>query len=88
MEELQFFWLYKAPYWAGQFLDKWCMYPQPTVKDRADEEGRPNAAQPSGAIAELVPRQRAAIQWGRRGLQHECKTDDEKSLRVSDVPYA
>ena len=23
-EELQHFWLYTSPYWAGQFLDKWC----------------------------------------------------------------
>jgi len=23
-EEFQFFWSYKSPYWAGQFLDKWC----------------------------------------------------------------
>lgn len=24
-EEFQLFWSYKSPYWAGQFLDKWCM---------------------------------------------------------------
>jgi len=23
-EEFQFFWEYTSPYWAGQFLDKWC----------------------------------------------------------------
>jgi len=23
-EDFQFFWTYKSPYWAGQFLDKWC----------------------------------------------------------------
>lgn len=23
-EEFQLFWQYKSPYWAGQFLDKWC----------------------------------------------------------------
>lgn len=23
-EEFQLFWSYKSPYWAGQFLDKWC----------------------------------------------------------------
>jgi len=23
-EEFQFFWGYTSPYWAGQFLDKWC----------------------------------------------------------------
>ena len=23
-EEFQFFWHYRSPYWAGQFLDKWC----------------------------------------------------------------
>lgn len=23
-EEFQFFWSYVSPYWAGQFLDKWC----------------------------------------------------------------
>ena len=23
-EDFQFFWLYKAPYWAGRFLDHWC----------------------------------------------------------------
>jgi len=23
-EEFQLFWLYSSPYWAGQFLDKWC----------------------------------------------------------------
>ncbi len=23
-EEFQFFWSYSSPYWAGQFLDKWC----------------------------------------------------------------
>ena len=23
-EEFQFFWSYASPYWAGQFLDKWC----------------------------------------------------------------
>jgi len=23
-EEFQFFWTYQSPYWAGQFLDKWC----------------------------------------------------------------
>ena len=24
-EDFQFFWEYKSPYWAGQFLDRWCM---------------------------------------------------------------
>ena len=23
-EDFQFFWSYKSPYWAGQFLDRWC----------------------------------------------------------------
>ena len=23
-EDFQLFWAYKSPYWAGQFLDKWC----------------------------------------------------------------
>ena len=23
-EEFQFFWSYTSPYWAGQYLDKWC----------------------------------------------------------------
>lgn len=23
-EDFQFFWSYRSPYWAGQFLDKWC----------------------------------------------------------------
>ena len=23
-EDFQFFWLYRSPYWAGQFLDRWC----------------------------------------------------------------
>jgi len=23
-EDFQFFWAYASPYWAGQFLDKWC----------------------------------------------------------------
>ncbi len=23
-EEFQFFWAYQSPYWAGQFMDKWC----------------------------------------------------------------
>lgn len=23
-EEFQLFWSYKSPYWAGQFLDRWC----------------------------------------------------------------
>jgi transposase len=23
-EDFQFFWSYKSPYWAGQFLDQWC----------------------------------------------------------------
>lgn len=24
-EDFQFFWEYHSPYWAGQFLDRWCM---------------------------------------------------------------
>jgi len=24
-EDFQFFWEYKSPYWAGQFLDRWCI---------------------------------------------------------------
>jgi len=23
-EDFQLFWLYKSPFWAGQFLDRWC----------------------------------------------------------------
>lgn len=23
-EDFQFFWKYKSPYWAGQFMDRWC----------------------------------------------------------------
>ena len=24
-EDFQFFWGYRSPYWAGRFLDQWCL---------------------------------------------------------------
>ncbi len=32
-EDFQFFWNYKSPYWAGEFLDRWCTR---TLRSRLD----------------------------------------------------
>ncbi|WP_294043271.1 transposase [Thiolapillus sp.] len=42
-EAFQFFWGYVSPYWAGQFLDRWCtktMRSLPAMKSEA-KAGRP-----------------------------------------------
>lgn len=53
-EEFQFFWGYISPYWAGQFLDRWCTQ---TMRSRIE---------PMKKVARMLRRHRALIlNWFR-----------------------
>jgi len=53
-EEFQFFWEYLSPYWAGQFLDKWCTK---TMRSKIE---------PMKAIAKTLRKHRALLlNWFR-----------------------
>ena len=63
-EDFQQFWDYDSPTWAGKFLDDWCRQ-DPALPHRADEEVRQDAARAPRADAQLLPGQKAVLQWGR-----------------------
>ena len=57
-EEFQFFWSYISPYWAGQFLDKWCTK---TMRSKID---------PMKEVAKMLRRHRPLLlNWFRAKKQ-------------------
>jgi len=53
-EEFQFFWTYKSPYWAGEFLDRWC---KKTMRSKIE---------PMKKVARMLRRHRALLMnWFR-----------------------
>uniref|UniRef100_UPI003AF80F6C transposase n=2 Tax=Thiolapillus sp. TaxID=2017437 RepID=UPI003AF80F6C len=73
-EAFQFFWGYVSPYWAGQFLDRWCTK---TMRSKIE---------PMKKVARMLRGHRplllnwfrargAAFQWCCGGFQHQGKTD-------------
>ena len=61
------------------------MYPHDAIEDRSDEEGGPDVAPSSGLDPQLVPSRGSHIGGDRRGSEQQSKTDDEKSVRLSDA---
>src|SRR6202043_3670880 len=53
--------------------------------DRADEEGRADAAASSAVAPELVSGPRGGFRRRRRRLQQQSETDHQKGLRLSVV---
>jgi transposase len=77
-EEFQFFWGYISPYWAGQFLDRWCTQ---TMRSRIE---------PMKKVARMLRRHRVLIlNWFRakgalssgvvEGFNNEVKLTTRKS---------
>ncbi len=57
-EEFQLFWLYTSPYWAGQFLDRWCTR---TMRSKLD---------PMKRVAKMLRRHRPLLlNWFRAKKQ-------------------
>ena len=60
-EEFQFFWSYTSPYWAGQFLDKWCTK---TMRSKIE---------PMKKTARMLRRHRPLLlNWFRAKKQFSC----------------
>ena len=83
-EDFQALWDYVSPYWAGQFLDRWCTR---TMRSRIepDEGGCPHAALAPRADPELVPSPGAVLQWRCRRLQREGQSDHQTGVRLSHL---
>ncbi len=82
-EDFQQFWEYFYPACAAKFLDEWCTR---TMRSKIE---------PMKKVAKTLRRHRALIlNWFHakgaifgghcRGPEHQSKTDDEKSVRLSD----
>ena len=84
-EDFQSLWGYVSPYWAGQFLDRWCTR---TMRSRLEPMRRPpGGCCPHGALAprpdpELVPSPGAVLQWRCRRLQREGQSDHQTGVWV------
>ena len=52
---------------------------------RAHEEGGQNLAQPPRADPQLLPGEKAVLQWRRWGFEQQDQSDHEKILRVSHL---
>jgi hypothetical protein len=61
------------------------VHPNHALASRAHEKSRTHPAPASPPHYELVSRQRRLLQWHRRGLQHQSKTDHQKSLRLHEL---
>ena len=86
-EHFQLLWGYVSPYWAGQFLDRWCTR---TMRSRLD---------PMKEVARMLRSHRDLIlNWFRargqfssgrcRGLQRQGQSDYQKGIWVSHLPGA
>ena len=49
-EEFQRFWEYRSVYWAGRFLQEWCVARRCGFADQADEESGEDAAVSPGLL--------------------------------------
>ena len=54
------------------------------IEDRTDEESRQDFTPPPGVDFQLVPCRRGHFGGDCRGSEQQSKTDDEKSVRLSD----
>ena len=71
-ENFQSLWGYVSPYWAGQFLDRWCTRTMRSRLDPMKEVARMVALAPR-PDSELVPSPGAVLQWRcRRGCPGGC----------------
>ena len=69
-EDFQSLWGYVSPYWAGQFLDRWCTRTMRSRLDPMKEVARMVALAPR-PDSELVPSPGAVLQWRCRRLQRK-----------------
>jgi hypothetical protein len=60
------------------------VYPHHAIEDRSDEEGGPNVASSSRVDTQLVPSGRCHFSGDCGGSEQQSKTDDEKSVWLSD----
>ena len=79
-EDFQSLWGYVSPYWAGQFLDRWCTRTMRSRLDPMKEVARMVALAPR-PVSELVPSPGAVLQWRCRRLL--CRI---KSLNQAPAP--
>ena len=71
-EDFQSLWGYVSPYWAGQFLDRWCTRTMRSRLDPMKEVARMVALAPR-PDSELVPSPGAVLQWRCRRLQRKAR---------------
>ena len=80
-EDLQSLWGYVSPYWAGQFLDRWCTRTMRSRLDPMKEVARMVALAPR-PDSELVPSPGAVLQWRCRRLQRKGQSDHQTGVWV------
>ena len=80
-EDFQSLWGYVSPYWAGQFLDRWCTR---TMRSRLDpmKEVARMVALALRPDSELVPSPGAVLQWRCRRLQRKGQSDHQTGVWV------
>ena len=80
-EDFQSLWGYVSPYWAGQFLDRWCTRTMRSRLDPMKEVARMVALAPR-PVSELVPSPGAVLQWRCRRLQRKGQSDHQTGVWV------
>ena len=80
-EDFQSLWGYVSPYWAGQFLDRWCTRTMRSRLDPMKEVARMVALAPR-PDSELVPSPGAVLQWRCRRLQRKGQSDHQTGVWV------
>ena len=78
-EDFQSLWGYVSPYWAGQFLDRWCTRTMRSRLDPMKEVARMVALAPR-PDSELVPSPGAVLQWRCRRLQRKGQSDHQTGV--------
>ena len=83
-EDFQFFWSYVSPYWAGQFLDRWCTRTMRSqIKPMKTMARTLRAHRP--LLLNWVQSQGDSLCRQRRGIQQQGETHPQKVLRVQDL---
>ena len=80
-EDFQSLWGYVSPYWAGQFLDRWCTRTMRSWLDPMKEVARMVALAPR-PDSDLVPSPGAVLQWRCRRLQRKGQSDHQTGVWV------
>ena len=84
-EDFQSLWGYVSPYWAGQFLDRWCTRTMRSRLDPMKEVARMVALAPR-PDSETGSEPGAVLQWRCRRLQRKGQSDHQSGVWVPHPP--